>query len=107
VDNIHHHHDLEEQYLFPELEKKLGQGALSSNVNEHKEFVPQLVKLKEYMERVKAGEEKYDGQLLIQKIHSFSDIMIAHLNNVRCPFLSPSTLFSSKHRKFHLSSQVV
>lgn len=82
VDNIGHHHDLEEAFYFPELEKKLGQGALSDNVAQHKEFVPQLTKLKEYLEDVKAGKEKYNGSLLVEKIHSFSDIMIQHLNEV-------------------------
>ncbi|THU97141.1 hypothetical protein K435DRAFT_838742 [Dendrothele bispora CBS 962.96] len=101
VDNIHHHHDLEEQYLFPELEKKLGQGALSGNVEEHKEFVPQLLELKEYLEKVKAGEAKYDATLFVEKIHSFSDIMIAHLNH-EIPSLESSRMravFTEKELK--------
>ncbi|KAK7458748.1 hypothetical protein VKT23_009749 [Stygiomarasmius scandens] len=101
VDSIHHHHDLEEHFLFPELEKKLGNGALSGNVNEHKEFVPQLVELKEYLETVKAGEQKYDGQLLVDKIHSFSDTMVTHLNN-EIPSLESSRIravFTEKELK--------
>ncbi|KAJ6520972.1 hypothetical protein DFH09DRAFT_1193344 [Mycena vulgaris] len=50
VENIHHPHDLEETFLFPEMEKKLGAGALSHNVTQHREFVPQLLELKEYLE---------------------------------------------------------
>lgn len=61
VDNIHHHHDLEETFLFPEMEKKLGEGALSDNVAQHRNFVPQLLELKAYLEAVKSGEAAYGG----------------------------------------------
>ncbi|KAJ6626625.1 hypothetical protein B0H10DRAFT_506034 [Mycena sp. CBHHK59/15] len=81
VDNIQHRHDLEEEFMFPEMERKLGKGALSNNVAQHKEFVPQLIELKQYLEDVKSGEDEYDGSLLVEKIHSFSDIMIDHLND--------------------------
>ncbi|KAJ7286428.1 hypothetical protein C8J57DRAFT_1287628 [Mycena rebaudengoi] len=80
VDSLHHHHALEEEYYFPEMEKKLGKGALAGNVDQHHEFVPQVVELKQHLEDIKAGKEKYDGALLVEKIHSFSDIMINHLN---------------------------
>ncbi|KAJ7813978.1 hypothetical protein B0H13DRAFT_1925058, partial [Mycena leptocephala] len=39
-----------ESFFFPELEKKLGTGALS----QHKEFVPQLIELKDFLEAVKS-----------------------------------------------------
>ncbi|KAJ6486719.1 hypothetical protein C8R45DRAFT_1098017 [Mycena sanguinolenta] len=80
VDNIHHHHDLEESFYFPELENKLGAGTLAASVEQHHAFVPQLVQLKEYLEAVKAGKEKYNGVLLVDQIHSFSDVMIDHLH---------------------------
>ncbi|KAJ7286448.1 hypothetical protein C8J57DRAFT_1287679 [Mycena rebaudengoi] len=80
VDSLHHHHALEEEYYFPELEKKLGKGALEGNVEQHHAFVPQVVELKQHLEDIKAGKEKYDGDLLVERIHSFSDIMINHLN---------------------------
>ncbi|KAJ7451705.1 hypothetical protein FB451DRAFT_1284077 [Mycena latifolia] len=80
VDSIHHHHDLEETFYFPELEKKLGKGALSDSVAQHHEFVPQLVELKGYLEDVKASKETYNGPLLVERINSFSDVMINHLN---------------------------
>ncbi|KAJ7790090.1 hypothetical protein B0H13DRAFT_1497889, partial [Mycena leptocephala] len=67
VDNIHHHHDTEESFFFPELEKKLGAGALS----QHKEFVPQLIELTDFLEAVKSEARVYDGPLLVQMIHSF------------------------------------
>ncbi|KAJ7122164.1 hypothetical protein C8R44DRAFT_568814, partial [Mycena epipterygia] len=81
VDNIHHHHDLEETFLFPEMEKKLGKGALSQNIAQHRDFVPQLLELKAYLEAVKSGEASYDGARLVQMIHAFGDTMVKHLND--------------------------
>ncbi|KAJ7511315.1 hypothetical protein B0H11DRAFT_1954698 [Mycena galericulata] len=81
VDIIHHHHDMEETFLFPALEEKLGGGTLSQNVAQHGEFVPQLRELKEYLEGVKAGGTPYDGALLVQMIDSFGDTMVAHLHD--------------------------
>ncbi|KAJ7769457.1 hypothetical protein B0H16DRAFT_1715913 [Mycena metata] len=75
VETIHHHHDMEETFLFPELKKKLGAGVLSQNVAQHKEFVPQLLELKEYLAAVKAGGA-HDGQLLVQVVHSSGDTMM-------------------------------
>ncbi|KAJ7772860.1 hypothetical protein DFH07DRAFT_801744 [Mycena maculata] len=101
VDSIHHHHDLEEAFYFPELEKKLGKGALAPSVEQHHTFVPQLVQLKEYLEDVKAGKETYDGPLLVEKIHSFSDLMIEHLNE-EIPALESSRMravFTEKELK--------
>ncbi|KAJ6617141.1 hypothetical protein B0H10DRAFT_2034265 [Mycena sp. CBHHK59/15] len=80
VENIHHHHELEETFYFPEMEKKLGKGALSDNVAQHHAFVPQLVELQQHLEEIKAGKTEYDGRLIVEKIHSFGDTMIDHLN---------------------------
>jgi hypothetical protein len=76
---------MEETFLFPELEKKLGSGALSQNVEQHEEFIPQLLELKEYLEAVKSEARVYDGLLLVQMINSFGDTMVQHLKDVRLP----------------------
>jgi len=101
VESIHHHHDLEETFYFPELEKKLGAGALSGNVAEHKEFVPQLLEFKEHLENIKAGKETYNGALLVERINSFCDIMIDHLHH-EIPSLESSRMraaFTEKELK--------
>jgi hypothetical protein len=76
---------MEETFLFPELEKKLSSGALSQNVEQYEEFVPQLLELKEYLEAVKSEARVYDGLLLVQMINSFGDTMVQHLKDVRLP----------------------
>jgi len=91
VDNIHHHHHLEEELYFPEMEKRLGEGALSGNVEQHHQFVPQLEELQKYLEDAKAGKQEYDGALIVEKINSFGDIMVNHLNQ-EIPTLESSRL---------------
>ncbi|KAJ7185096.1 hypothetical protein GGX14DRAFT_620515 [Mycena pura] len=101
IDIIHHHHDMEEGFYFPELEKKLGKGALAPSVEQHHTFVPQVVQLKKYLEDIKAGKEAYDGPLIVEKIHSFSDVMIQHLNE-EIPALESSRMravFTEKELK--------
>ncbi|KAJ4495612.1 hypothetical protein C8R41DRAFT_276313 [Lentinula lateritia] len=101
IDNIHHHHHIEETFLFPELEKKLGAGTLSRNFEEHADFVPQLDELKVYLQKVQTGELPYDGPLLVEKIHLFSDSMMLHLSH-EIPTLEASRLkavFTEKELK--------
>jgi len=76
---IHEHHELEEEFLFPELEKKLGKGALHGNVDQHKTFVPQLCACEDYIKAVMDGKQHYNGDEFEQKINSFSDTMVQHL----------------------------
>jgi hemerythrin-like domain-containing protein len=78
---IHHHHDGEEEFLFPELEKKLGEGALHANVDQHAEFLPQLHDFEEYITAIQNGKQQYNGDEFVGKIGSFSDKLVQHLND--------------------------
>ncbi|KAH9487381.1 hypothetical protein JR316_0001456 [Psilocybe cubensis] len=79
LDTIHHHHNVEETFYFPTLEKKLGAGSLSSNVDEHASFVPQLDATAQWCRDVQAGKEQYDANVFLEKINSFGDLMYEHL----------------------------
>lgn len=90
MDLIHHHHDGEENFLFPEFEKKLGKGALHGNVDQHAEFLPQLYDFEEYIKAVQKGEQQYNGDGFVAKIDSFSDTFVQHLTDVDFSlYLSP------------------
>ncbi|TFL03959.1 hypothetical protein BDV98DRAFT_563320 [Pterulicium gracile] len=80
-ESIHHHHSVEEAVFFPEIEAKLGKGAMSGNIDEHHLFVPQLAEFEEYLGRIKKGEEKYDGGVLLERLNGFTDVMLEHLNH--------------------------
>ena len=90
LDGIHHHHILEETYYFPEMEKKLGEGALQGNVEEHKEFVPGLEVLDEWCKKVQKGEVEYDSKVFLELVDAFGDTMVAHLHSVRSCSTLPS-----------------
>ena len=68
------------------MEEKLGEGALSGNVEEHKEFIPALEGLEEWCKKVQKGEVEYDGKVFLGMVESFSDAMVAHMTHVR-PYL--------------------
>ncbi|KAK2464031.1 hypothetical protein APHAL10511_003975 [Amanita phalloides] len=81
ISTVHHHHNLEETFLFPFYEEKLGKGALQVNIEQHEMFIPQLNELENYLKEVQDGKAKYDGKLIFDKIESFGDIMVDHLRN--------------------------
>ena len=85
---ISEHHELEETFLFPELEKKLGKGVLHGNIDQHATFVPRLEELGEYIEAIKNDKQLYNGDELVEKVHSFSDVMVEHLVEVYFPSIS-------------------
>jgi hemerythrin-like domain-containing protein len=83
VQAVHEHHLIEEQFTFPEFEKKLGEGALQHNVDQHAGFLPQFHDLEEYIQAVKDGKKRYNGNEFVEMINSFSDIFVQHLVDVR------------------------
>jgi len=76
------HHGLEEQVLFPELENKMGEGALHRNVDQHEEFLPQFHDWEQYINAVKDGKQQYNADEFVKKIYSFSDTLVQHLSDV-------------------------
>ena len=96
MDVIHHHHSLEETFYFPALEEKLGKGALSGNVQQHKEFIPGLEALEEWCKKVQKGEVEYDSKVFLGMVEAFSDTMIVHLNDVRAFYVHSFTSFTQK-----------
>ncbi|TFL03953.1 hypothetical protein BDV98DRAFT_590822 [Pterulicium gracile] len=71
--SIHHHHAGEEAVFFPEIEAKLGKGAVSDNIDEHHLFVSQLAEFEDYLGRSKAGKGPYDAGVVLEKLNSFTD----------------------------------
>jgi len=81
LDNVHHHHSLEETFYFPAMEEKLGKGALDANVEQHKEFMPGLEAFEEWCKKVQKGEVLYDAKVFLGLVEAFADIMVAHMNS--------------------------
>jgi hypothetical protein len=70
------------------MEEKLGEGALSRNVKEHEEFVPQLEAFDEWCKKVQKDEVVYDGNVFLGMVDAFADTMVAHMTDVRFTFFA-------------------
>ncbi|KAG6872661.1 hypothetical protein C0995_007856 [Termitomyces sp. Mi166 len=89
---IHHHHQIEEELVFPFYESKLGDGTMSHNVEQHHAFLGGLEDLEKYNKGVVDSTNKYDGKVVIEKLETFADGLVQHLHD------ELSTLDSSKMR---------
>lgn len=74
------HHDIEEEYMFGEIEKLTGvPGIMDGNLQEHRDFHEGLEKFREYVFETDA--EKYDGKTLQGLLDGFGRAVEKHLHN--------------------------
>ncbi|KAK7426928.1 hypothetical protein QQZ08_006520 [Neonectria magnoliae] len=79
---LEEHHHTEETAIFPEINELTGvPGLMDSNVDEHKAFHDGLSAYTEYLDRVRSGNEEFDGDKLISIIDSFAVVLRDHLAN--------------------------
>lgn len=79
---VTHHHHTEETMIFPDIERMAGvPGLMEANVAQHEAFHDGMESYKTYLDRVSAGEEKYDGLKFKQIIDSFADVLHQHLTD--------------------------
>ncbi|KAJ6531951.1 hypothetical protein B0H19DRAFT_1189291 [Mycena capillaripes] len=77
---VHHHHRIEETYVFAKYNQKFGANAMDNNVEQHHAFMDGLNDLEAYFKEVHAGTTPYNGATVIQKINGFADQLVLHLN---------------------------
>ncbi|KAF8206251.1 hypothetical protein K438DRAFT_1963330 [Mycena galopus ATCC 62051] len=77
---VHHHHAIEEKYLFSIYNQKLGPNAMDHNVEQHEAFMGGLNDLEAYFKEVHAGTTPYNGDIVVQKLTQFGDALVLHLN---------------------------
>lgn len=76
---LDHHHHVEDDYMFPEIEKLLGKpGAMSENVAGHEKFMEAFHVFEKYVTRTTADE--YNGLTLRHIIESFAPDLVKHLH---------------------------
>jgi hypothetical protein len=93
---IHHHHEglssfilhalnllliiclFVETIMFPFLSKKLD---MSDNVEQHEAFQDGFVAFGGYLNQVRAGKEKFDGEKLKALLVAFADPLVQHLHD--------------------------
>jgi hypothetical protein len=79
---VHHHHHIEETFLFPIYNEKLGEHAMDNNIDQHHAFMDGLNDLESYFKKVHAGTTTYSGKTVIEKLNGFADALVLHLAEV-------------------------
>ncbi|KAL2072668.1 hypothetical protein VTL71DRAFT_12011 [Oculimacula yallundae] len=76
---IHEHHDAEEEFYFPEVERLTGvKGLMATNVAQHHAFMPGLEAFGKYA--TETSVEEYDGLKMRAIVDSFGGILSKHLS---------------------------
>ncbi|KAG6836899.1 hypothetical protein H0H93_001486 [Arthromyces matolae] len=81
---IHMHHSIEDEFVFPFYESKMGDPnvhAMRNNIEEHLDFQEGLKDLQDYIQEVQDGKAVYNGELVIKKLDSFTDKLVKHLHD--------------------------
>lgn len=95
---LDHHHHVEEEFLFPGVEKLLGvPGAMEPNVEQHHAFEKGLGVFEEYVTQTKP--EGYCGRQLRDILDSFLDVLVQHLHDEIPTLLNLHTLDSKEMSK--------
>jgi hemerythrin-like domain-containing protein len=75
---VHHHHQIEEDLVFPRLEAYTGKaGCMSANIEQHHLFEPGLKQLTEYATKTPVGD--FDSVKLRALIDGFATALQTHL----------------------------
>jgi hemerythrin-like domain-containing protein len=84
-DTIHHHHELEETFFFPQANElaraTLGESVMDANIDQHRAFEDGLTDMAEFIGAVRDGRRKYDGAALQKCIDRFAPVLTAHLHD--------------------------
>lgn len=77
---IHLHHQGEEDYVFPAIEKATGvPGIMADEIDQHRGFEKGLEEFELYVNAAIEGTEKYDGEKTRRLIDGFMPILREHL----------------------------
>jgi hemerythrin-like domain-containing protein len=84
-DTVHHHHETEEKFLFPELERiAKAEGAtelvMATNEQQHRLFEAKVAAQTEYAQDVLQKKRKYDSNELKDLIDQFAPVLTEHLH---------------------------
>ncbi len=75
---VEHHHNQEETFLFPEIERIANKpGLMQQNVEQHHAFLPGFYRFRDFSEQT--TPEKYDAKVLMGIMDDFAMILSKHL----------------------------
>lgn len=77
-ETVHHHHSMEEEYLFPLIEEYTGEkGIMETNVKQHAAFEAGVERFRTYVFETKP--EGYDGGMVKEIVDGFGPVLTTHL----------------------------
>lgn len=76
---IHHHHTNEEELHFPLLEKKMGTGAMSTNIAGHEAFHGPFDEFRALVDKIAANPSIWDPTPFLAAVAKFADPLTLHL----------------------------
>ena len=77
---MHHHHDVEEENFFPNIEKISGiPGLMETNKEQHRAFTPGFEHFQEYCRTCEPKD--YDGARLRSLLEGFAEPLTRHLHD--------------------------
>lgn len=79
---IHAHHEGEESFVFPAIERLCGEeGIMAVNVEQHRTFEEGIADFGKYALECIADPKRYDGQKVLRIVDSFGDALRIHMND--------------------------
>ncbi|KAL2811559.1 hemerythrin HHE cation binding domain-containing protein [Aspergillus granulosus] len=79
IEVIHHHHSLEEEIMFPGIEKDLGkEGLMKGNLEEHQAFEGAMEEFKQYITNTEV--ESYKAAVVKELVDKFGKLLVDHLH---------------------------
>lgn len=79
---LHHHHQIEETILFPDIERISGEtGIMGGNVEQHHAFIPALDAFGQYAQGCLSKEKTFDAKHFIGLMDSFAPTLSTHLRD--------------------------
>jgi hemerythrin-like domain-containing protein len=79
IEVIHHHHSLEEEIMFPGIERDLGkEGMMKVNLEQHHAFEEAMKEFKTYVGIT--GVAEYKGETVRELVDKFGKLLVSHLH---------------------------
>lgn len=93
---VNGHHEMEETFLFPNIETKTGEkGIMEKDVEQHHAFLPGLKAYKSYLDTCSNNQDSFSGTHLNQLIDAFAPKLLEHLHD-EIPSLVSLSRFGDK-----------
>ena len=79
-ESMHHHHDVEEETLFPRIEQFTRQpGLMQRNIERHRAFTPGFETFHEFVKS--CAPDDYDGRDIRRLVEAFAEPLTQHLRD--------------------------